>query len=62
MNVPHIPPPKRPSHAEIVRLLEENDKANEPLIMEYLKTISESYPLNEVFAVITLVDTPDVFG
>ena len=59
---PSGPSARRPSHAEIVRLLEEGGEDSADQIMEYLKTIAESYSVDEVFAVMALVDTPDVFG
>lgn len=51
---------RRPSHSEILHLLE-GGKQNEDLVMEYLREIAESYYPVEVFAVMALVDTPDVF-
>jgi hypothetical protein len=52
----------RPSHAEILQLLDEGGEANEDHVMVTLREIAQSYRLDEVFGVMALVDTPDVFG
>ena len=52
----------RPSHSEILQLLEEGGEANEDRVMAILRDIAQSYRLVEVFGVMALVDTPDVFG
>lgn len=54
--------PQRPSHAEIMQLLDEGGEANEDRVMAILRDIAQSYRLVEVFGVMALVDTPDVFG
>ena len=52
---------ERLGHAEILRLLSSGTESDDELILNYLHEVAESFTVDEAFAVITLVDTPDVF-
>ena len=56
------PLPPRISQAEVMRLIAEGSGSwDDDTLMEYLDEIADSYTADEALAVITLVDTPDVF-
>lgn len=49
------------SHSAVLRLAHSGAPEAEGLVLRYLEDLAFEYSLNEVLAVITLVDTPDVF-
>lgn len=49
------------THAEIQRIVSQGSGAGDEVVLEYLTEVAESYSFAEAFAVMTLVDTPDVF-
>lgn len=52
---------RRPTHSEVLTLLERGGDNVEDLTLEYLDWVAVSFSSREVFAVMALVDTPDVF-
>lgn len=52
----------RMTQAEFLRLVsEEMDPHTSGLVQDYLEQVASAFTANEAFAVIALVDTPDVF-
>lgn len=49
------------SHAKILELAVSSKPADEELVSQYLEDMAREFSVTEAFAVITLVDTPDVF-
>lgn len=52
---------ERLGYAEALRILADANDSQNSLILEYLGDVAESFTVDEAFAVMTLVDTPDVF-
>jgi hypothetical protein len=53
---------KRPSHAELLRLARSPDPREQAAVVKYLEELAADLDALEVFAVLVLVDTPDVLG
>lgn len=51
----------RMGQSEVARLLAEDDESSLRQVQDYLDELSRSFTADEAFAVMTLVDTPDVF-
>lgn len=56
------PLPPRLTQTEVMRLINGDPGVlDDDMLIEYLSDIATSYTIGEAFAVIALVDTPDVF-
>ncbi len=52
----------RVTHGEVLRLIRSGSQADEEAVNAYLDEMAEAFSLGEAFAIMALVDTPDVFG
>jgi uncharacterized protein (DUF2236 family) len=53
--------PERVTYAEVLRYAADDSPASRAIVDRYLNDMARDFSLMEVFAVIALVDTPDVF-
>lgn len=49
------------THAEIRHLIDSESEADRETVKRYLEEMADAFSIDEVFEVIALVDTPDVF-
>lgn len=52
---------RKVSHGEILRLLKDETDTGDLLVLRHLTELADSFNADEAFAVMALVDTPDVF-